>query len=265
VKTVLITGAGRGLGKAIAEEFHQHNFEVIATDFNEDLLSDFAVKENYTILSLDVSSETDVALVANKVTVAFGNIDVLISNAGVFDFYSLTEAGADRLKKIFDVNVFGLANLTKYFFPLLSKSNGRLIVISSESYKVPSLFQPYTVSKQALEKLYDGIKLELLSKGIKTVLIRPGAIGTKIIDDTINFKISSQNSMFKTEFENFVKSTKQYIGNISTPQKIARIIVKAATVKNPKPVYSINHNPIISLLSLLPKKLKTFIIVKSLK
>ncbi len=57
----------------------------------------------------------------------YGRLDVLISNAGVFDFYPVSEAGADKLKQILNVNFLGLANLTKYFLPLLSKSKGSLL------------------------------------------------------------------------------------------------------------------------------------------
>jgi NAD(P)-dependent dehydrogenase (short-subunit alcohol dehydrogenase family) len=186
-KVVLITGAGRGLGRAIAEAFYNDGFDVIATDIDLGLFSDIKDKEHFTCIKLDVTSENDVRHCAEIVSGKFGKLDVLISNAGIVDFYPVSEAGSERLKKIFDVNVFGLPDLTKYFLPLLINSSGRLIVISSESYKVPSPFQPYAVSKQALESLYKAIKIELSVKGVRSILIRPGAIKTRILDDTIPF------------------------------------------------------------------------------
>ena len=176
------------------------------------------------LLHLDVTSETSVQQCAEQLTKEADQIDILISNAAIFDFYPVSEAGSDKLKKIFDVNVFGLANLTKHFLPLLIPSKGRLIVISSESYKVPSPFQPYSVSKQALESVFEAIKIELSLKGIKSILIRPGAMQTQILDDTIHFKNFNENSLYKTEFKNFVKSVPKYIGKVSTPEDVEKTL-----------------------------------------
>ena len=264
-KLVLITGAGRGLGRAIAEAFYQDGFDVIATDIDLGLFSDIKDKEHFTCIKLDVTSESDTRHCADIVAEKFGKLDVLISNAGIVDFYPVSEAGSERLKKIFDVNVFGLPELTKYFLPLLLNSGGRLIVISSESYKVPSPFQPYAVSKQALESVYKSIKIELSLKGVRSILIRPGAIQTQLIDDTIHFSKTIENSFYKNEFSNFIDSISKYIGKISTAEDVAKVVLKAAIDKHPRRVYNINHNPLVSLLSHLPEKLKNFAIRISLK
>jgi NAD(P)-dependent dehydrogenase (short-subunit alcohol dehydrogenase family) len=196
MKNVLVTGAGRGLGRAIAKAFYLDGFSVIATDIDIRIFSDIADKERYTCIKLDVTSEMDVRRCAAYTDEKFGQIDVLVSNAGIFDFYPVSESGADHLKKLFDVNVFGLTNLSKYFLPQLLRNKGRLIVIGSESYKVPSPFQPYAVSKQALESIFKSINIELSLKGIKSILIRPGAIRTKILDDTVLFRKEMNNSRF---------------------------------------------------------------------
>lgn len=264
-KTVFITGAGRGLGKATANAFLEAGFFVIATDIDPGLLTDFSGRDNVLTLPLDVTSESETEHCAKGIEERFENLDIVISNAGIFDFYPVSEAGSEKIRKIFDVNVFALANLTKYFLPLLEKSKGRIIVISSESYKVPSPFQPYAVSKQALESVYNAIKLELTVTNVKCVLIRPGAIRTKILSDTIGFSTENGVGLFQQEFKNFVKSVPKYIGKISDPSTVAQLIRKAALAKHPKAVYSINHNPLVSLLSHLPKKLKNDVIRKSLK
>lgn len=238
---------------------------MVATDFNINLLSDLADTKNYLPLHLDVTSEESVQNCVSQVTKEIKQIDILISNAGIFDFYPVSESGAEKLKKIVDVNVLGLTNLTKYFMPLLIPNESRLIVISSESYKVPSPFQPYSVSKQMLESLYKAIKIELSLKDIKCILIRPGAMQTKILDHTINFSIPEDSSAFKNEFEGFVKSVSKYIGKISKPVDVAKVILKAGLSNHPKQVYNINHNPLVTILSHLPFKLKDFIIKKNLK
>jgi short-subunit dehydrogenase len=238
---------------------------VVATDFNFELLSDLTGKKNYLTLGLDVTSEVSVQNCVHKLSKEINQIDVLVSNAGIFSFYPVSEAGAEKLKKIIDVNVLGLTNLTKYFLPLLTVSESRLIVIGSESYKVPSPFQPYSVSKQMLESVFKAIKIELSLKGIKSILVRPGAMQTQILEDTIQFKNFNEHSQFKTEFKNFVNSVPKYIRKVSTPEDVAKVILKGGTAKHPKQVYSINHNPLVTILSGLPPRFKNFIVEKNLR
>jgi len=264
-KTVIITGAGGGLGKAISKIFHQQGFQVVETDISFVDVANPTAKDRILKIKADVASEASMKKCSLLVEKEFGGVDILISNAGVFDFYALSESGGDVLKRIFEVNFFGLANTVKYFFPLLAKSRGRLVTISSESYKIPAPFQPYAVSKQALEKLHFGIKQELMLKGISSVLIRPGAIQTHIMDETVNFKPTNPESLFRNEFKKFTESVPKYIGKIKHPDEVAKLVFKAATAKNPKRVYKINHNPWVTLLSALPKKLQDWSIMRQLK
>lgn len=264
-KRVLISGAGRGLGRAIAYAFLEAGYFVIATDIDPDLLSDLASTKNVLTFQLDVSSEEEMADCAMTIGERFGGIDVLVSNAGIFDFYPVAEAGVNKLNKLFDVNVFGLANLSKYFLPLLIKSAGRLIVISSESYKIPAPFQPYAVSKQALEAVYKSIKMELSVKNIKCVLIRPGAIQTTILETVQTFTPGDDKGLLRDEFQSFIQTVPKYMGKASEPAEVARLVLKAAKAKRPKAVYAINHHLLVSLLSYLPVRLKEFVVRKSLK
>lgn len=263
-KIVLVTGAGSGLGRAIAEAYLKNDFTVVATDINMDLFNDLKPNKGIIPVKLDVTSPEDVKHCALFIKDNYGKLDVLISNAGIFDFYPLSESGSEKLKKIFDVNVFGLTNLTKHFLSLLIKSKGRLIVISSESHKVPAPFQPYSVSKQVLEKVFNAVRLELMTKGVKSILIRPGAIQTQIMENTIKFKNPISKSVFQNEFENFLRSIPKYISKISTAEEVAQIVFIAGLKKNPKRAYHINNNPIVKILSTLPRKLQEKIVVMSL-
>jgi NAD(P)-dependent dehydrogenase (short-subunit alcohol dehydrogenase family) len=263
-KVVLVTGAAKGLGNAIATTFHNKDYTVIAADKTIEENSLSSQSEAIRLIKLDVTSEHDLMNCANFVKEKYGRLDILISNAGIFDFYPLSEAGTKKLSKIMDVNLFGLANLTKYFLPLLVSSNGRLIVIGSESYKVPAPFQPYAVSKQALESLFNAIYIELALKGIQSILIRPGAIKTNILDETLHFQKNNLETLFSKEFDKFLNAVPTYVGRVSSTQKVAQFVYKAYTAKNPKRVYSINHNPLVTLLSLLPVGIKKYILKRSL-
>jgi NAD(P)-dependent dehydrogenase (short-subunit alcohol dehydrogenase family) len=264
-KTVLITGANGGLGKAISKQFFQNGFQVVETDISFEEEINPKVQKGILNLKADVASELSMEKCANHIKNEFGGLDILVSNAGIFDFFPLSETGGDDLKKIFNVNFFGLANTVKYFLPLLAKTKGRLVTISSESYKIPAPFQPYAVSKQALEKLHFGISQELMLKGIGSVLIRPGAIQTNIMNETVNFKVKNSDSLFKNEFKKFTDSVPKYISKINPPEEVAKLVFKAATVRNPKRIYKINHNLWVTLLSALPKKMQDWSIMRQLK
>lgn len=263
-ETVLITGAAGGLGKSISLFFNQSEFNVVEADisFKEEILK---TENGIFQIKADVTSESSMEKCAELVYKQFGVVDVLISNAGIFDFFALSESGGNALMRIFDVNFFGMANTVKYFLPLLIKSKGRLVTISSESYKIPAPFQPYAISKQALEKLHFAISQELMLKGVRTVLIRPGAIQTNIMQETLNFKPKNENSLFEKEFHQFIDSIPKYIGKVNFPEEVAKLVFKAATANNPKRIYKINHNPWVSLLSVLPAKLQDWSITQQLK
>lgn len=264
-KTVLITGAGGGLGMAISKIFFQNGYQVVETDISFKEGGNPKANNGFLKIHTDVASESSLEKCADIVKKEFGGIDILISNAGVFDFFPLSNSGGDELKRIFDVNFFGLSNTIKYFLPMLAKSKGRLVTISSESYKIPAPFQPYAVSKQALEKLHFAISQELMLKAISTVLIRPGAIQTSIMDETVNFSPKNSGSLFEEEFKKFTGSVPKYIGKVNPPDEVAQLVFKAATAKKPKRVYKINHNPWVTLLSALPKRLQDWSIKRQLK
>lgn len=265
LKSVLITGASGGLGKSLTDIFLRNGFAVAAVDKHFPVLENAPNADNLMKIIADVTSEKSMEKCAAQVEKHYQNIDIIISNAGIFDFFPLSESGGDELKRIFNVNFFGLSNTVKYFLHLLDKSKGRLVTISSESYKIPAPFQPYAVSKQALEKLHFGISQELMLKGICTVLIRPGAIQTNIMDETVNFKPKDSNSLFKEEFKKFIESVPKYIGKVNHPDEVAKLVFRASTANNPKRIYKINHNPWVTLLSALPKKLQDWSIKQQLK
>jgi NAD(P)-dependent dehydrogenase (short-subunit alcohol dehydrogenase family) len=263
-KTVVITGGGRGLGKAMANIFLEKGFQVVVADIIFQS-SDSNNSPNYIEIVADVRSEQSMKQCVSAIVEKFGRVDLVISNAGIFDFYPLSEAGSEKLQQIFDVNFFGLAYVAKHFFHLLSESKGRFITISSESYKIPAPFQPYAVSKQAMEKLHFAIACEMKLKGVMSVLIRPGAMQTKIIEDTLQFKNSLYADYLDKEFTIFLKAVPKYISKVLPPELVAKQVYLASIAKNPRRTYNINHNPLVTLLSVLPSNVQDWLVAKQLK
>ena len=235
---------------------------MLASDIDKRLLDDLQDRNHVEVFEMDVTNDLEVSQTALQISRLTEKIDILVSNAGIFDFFPISEAGSEKLGRIFAVNTLALPTLTKHFLPLLE--GGRLIVISSESYKVPSPFQPYAVSKQALEAIYRAMKPELALMGIRCILIRPGAMKTQILEATLNYNVTPEGSRFRKAFDKFLSAVPKYIGRVVTPEVVARTVFKAGTVRNPRSIYHVNHNPLVSVLSALPARWQGLVVQKTL-
>jgi NAD(P)-dependent dehydrogenase (short-subunit alcohol dehydrogenase family) len=180
------------------------------------------------------------------------SIDILINNAGIFDLFPLVEDDTSRLRRVMDVNAFGPALVVNAFLGDILANRGRVVMISSESVKFPSLFQPYQVAKIALEAYSRTIRQELALKGASIIVVRPGAIKTRMHTDLGNRTNPISNSRYDAEFKKFVPETTRHTGRVTGPEIVAEKIYRAATSSRPRFVYSINNNPWLTLMSWIP-------------
>ena len=253
-KAVLITGASGGLGRATAELFLRRGFHVVGADVRAEEPNEY-LRPNYIPLTLDVTNPASIGSALDELRRKNIRISILVNIAGVFEVFPLVEDPADRLQKVMDVNTFGPARLVNAFLGDLIMNKGRVIMISSESWKFPGLFQPYQVSKIALEAYSRTIRQELALKGVSLVIIRPGAIRTSMVDSVYKMENPIGMSRFQSEFENFCTEAVRNINRVVSPDKVALLIHHACTVKRPRYIYRINHNPRLSLFSLFPDRL----------
>ncbi len=251
--TVLITGAAGGLGQAVVEKFLNEDWRVAACDIRDIKKNPNA--ENLLPLRFDVTDMKQIESVKEHIKSTLGEVDVLINAAGILDFYPLSEVPPERLKTIFNVNTFGPVAMIRAFLPLLIKSKGRVINISSESVKFTGAFQPYQPSKIALEALHKTLRQELHLKGVKMVIVRPGAIDTEMTAAVRRIENPVENSLYHREFEVFKSRAREFIDRKISPGKVAELIYKAASVKKPRYYYHINHSMRLALISKLPERL----------
>ncbi len=247
---VLVTGAAGGLGRAVVRKFLHEGWRVVAADIRDIGMGDRT--EDLLSLYLDVTDVKQIEAVKDRLATGLGRLDILVNAAGMIDFYPLSEADPGRLKKIFDVNTFGPVAMIRAFLPLLIETSGRVINISSESVKFPGAFQPYQPSKIALEALHRTLRQELYLKGVRMIAIRPGAIDTDMTTGVFAMKRPGERSLFRREFDVFAEQAKKFIGHKTSPEKVAKMIYKAATAKNPRYYYHINHSILLTFLSKMP-------------
>src|SRR5690625_4606866 len=148
---VLVTGAGKGLGRAICKRFHAGGYTVIATDRDTGLLADMDGRDRFIAMELDVTDTAQAHAVAGQVEKQCNRLDVLVNCAGIIGFFPLAEMPPDELIQHFQINTFGALRLTHACLDLLAHSKGRVVNISSESFRLRTPFQVYQSTKLALE------------------------------------------------------------------------------------------------------------------
>ncbi len=176
-KTIFITGASSGLGKASAKYFAEQGWNVAATMRTPEQETELTQYANIQIFKLDVTNPDQVKKAARDATAAFGKIDVVVNNAGMGVYGALELAKESDIDWQFSVNVRGVINVIRAFLPhFRSQKGGKFINVSSWmgiTTAVP-LGSLYNMSKFALEGLTEGLYYELAPLNISLHLIEPG-------------------------------------------------------------------------------------------
>ncbi|CAN6983128.1 unnamed protein product [Brassica oleracea var. botrytis] len=186
---VLITGCSNGgIGHALAREFSANGCRVVATSRSQSTMVDLEEDPKFFVQELDVQSEQSVSKVVSEVIDKYGQIDVLVNNAGVQCIGPLAEIPIQAMENTFNTNVFGSIRMTQAVVPhMASKRKGKIVNIGSISILAPGPWSGvYTASKAALHALTDTLRLlELRPFGIDVINIVPGGIQSNIADSAI--------------------------------------------------------------------------------
>ena len=183
-KIALVTGGSTGIGAAIATRLAEDGFQVVITGRNEKTLKTSAGQHaaiSYVIA--DVSEPEDVKKTVAYIKDKFGRLDVLVNNAGIAPSLPLEQVTLEHFDTLFNINVRGLVDMTLNALPLLKKSKGNIINISSVAGDKPMPgILIYSSTKGAVNTLTRGMARELASSGIRVNAVCPGPIETPIFD-----------------------------------------------------------------------------------
>ena len=250
MRTVLITGASSGIGRATAEHFLGHGWNVIATMRNPADAGDLADHKNALITALDV---TDPASIANAVSTGleqFGNIDALVNNAGYGAYGPLEAFSMDRIERIFDTNVIGLIAVTKAVIPHMRiQKSGAIINVSSVggqiAFPTGSL---YHGTKFAVEGFSEALFYELEPLGIRVRIVQPGMVKTNF--GGTSFDRASDENL--PEYDKTIAGTGRMFGSLANnpaePSAIAQVIWNAATDMSNRLRYRAGDDATIDLM-----------------
>jgi short-subunit dehydrogenase len=246
-KTVLITGAASGIGKATAISFVKKGYITYATDKDTTNMQDLE-KMGCRIRYIDVIIDSIMVSRVKSIEAETGGIDILVNNAGYGQNGVIEELPISKIRKQFDVNVFGLLRMTQLVLPKMrERKSGRIINVGSVGgdFTTPGA-SAYHASKWALESFTDGLRGELRQFGIEVVLIKPGGVYTNFMN-TANKLYPEQlkDSVYNDFREKFIKQSnllfdpaKNTFG-ILTAEKVANVILKSAQKRKPKTRYKI--------------------------
>lgn len=188
-RTVLITGSSRGIGRATAKKFAKEGYNVIINYYKskdkaysllEEVLSFGA---NAIVVQADVSDRKQVEEMFRRSYEKFGNIDVLVNNAGIADMTLFTDITEEQWQRIFDVNVNGMFNCCQCVLPkMISEKSGRIINIASIWGLVGASCEVhYSATKGAIISFTKALAKELGPSNILVNAIAPGAVDTDMI------------------------------------------------------------------------------------
>jgi len=264
MNAVFISGAASGLGQALMEVFESKGHLVVAADIAFATVVDLRPERNLLLLPMDVSSPGSVENGVGTLRQLGVEIDILINNAGIFDLFPLSEHDPEHKVRIIQVNALGPVRLIRALLADLVARRGMVIQVSSESVRFPGAFQPYQISKIALEAYSRSVRQELAAKGVRVVIIRPGAMSTNLFGELDKYLNPVPGSIFSKEFRNFSMGTKRFVGRITSPRRVAGKVYRISQKKRTRLVYHINNNPVLAMVSMLPQRLTDYFIVRFL-
>lgn len=240
-KVILITGASSGIGKDTALSLIKEGHVVYGVARRLEMMKDIVQAGGHAI-KMDILKERNIDDVVNQIIKEQSRVDVLINNAGYGLWGAVETISIDEAKRQFDVNIFGLAYLTKKIIPIMRKQkSGKIINMSSMGGKVYTPFGAwYHATKYALEGWSDCLRIELKSFGIDVILIEPGVIKTEFQDVMMDSTVErSIGTPYEKKLKALEKATQEmYARGIGSPAStITKLIIKAINSHNPKRRY----------------------------
>lgn len=268
-KVILITGASSGIGKVTAQQLIKEGHTVYAVARKVEKMKDLE-EQGAFVLKMDITVDSDIQNVVDKVIADQRKIDVLINNAGYAVYGAMEDTSIEDARRQFEVNLFGLARITQLVLPTMRKQqSGTIINMSSMGGKMYIPFGSwYHGTKHALEGWSDCLRTELKQFGIKVVIIEPGGIATEFDEVMLTpmMKRSGKGpySELAKKVAKGVKDTYQG-GKASSPKIIADCISKAIRAKKPKTRYRIGYmaKPAVFIRTFLGDRVWDWLIMKA--
>ncbi|WP_123028673.1 SDR family NAD(P)-dependent oxidoreductase [Mycolicibacterium stellerae] len=248
--TVLVTGAARGIGKAIVEHLASAGWDVIAgVRSQEDATAITKVDpQRVSAVILDITNAEHIAKLADALP---KRLDALVNNAGVAIGGPVETVSVDDWRNVLEVNVIGQFAVTRAVLPSLRDSGGRVLFISSVNGRIATpMLGPYSASKFALEAGCDALRAELKTWGIPVVLIEPAQTDTDMwrkADDMVLQVEAGMSAEHRELYAGHIAGMKKFMPTArkmaSPTTKVVAVVEEALTARRPKARYVVGLLP----------------------
>ena len=243
-RVAVVTGGSSGIGEKTALRLQTAGFTTYAVARRVDRMQPLG-RAGVTTFAMDVTDDASMVAGIERIVEEQGRIDVLVNNAGYGSYGAVEDVPIEEARRQFEVNVFGLARLTQLVTPTMrAQGSGRIVNISSIGGK---FYEPlgawYHATKFAVEGFSDSLRVELAPYGIEVVIVEPGPILTE-------WNAISRESLVETSrggaYEERAEAVRRRMEKadgrgVSSPDVVARKIVKAATVAHPRARYPVGR------------------------
>lgn len=258
MKDILITGAYGGMGRAATALLRAQGFRVFALDRKVG-----EPQENIIPIEADITQEDAVNTAMEMVRQYTDNLFAIVHFAGVYMLDSLVEMETVKFRRIFEINLYGAYLINKAFLPLL-KSDSRILITTSELAPLDPLpfTGVYAVSKAALDKYAYSLRMEMQLLGVHVSVLRAGAVDTGMLGASTDAldRFCETTTHYTCNADRFKRIVNRVEARCVPPEKIAKKAAKILKKRNPAFAYSINRNPLLLLLNILPKWLQLWAI-----
>lgn len=263
---VLITGASTGIGEATALRLAGAGFRVFAGVRKAEDGERLREAGISVIHPLDVTNGDDIAAARTRVEAELGGepLRAIVNNAGIGIGGPLEALDLEDFRRTIEVNTTGQLAVTKAFLPMLRRSQGRIVNMTSIGGRVAQPFAgPYVASKFALEAVTDVLRIELLGWNIDVIAIEPGTIATPIWEkssqeaDKVLAKLSPElRDLYGKRLAKMSKVLERQTKRGAPPEKVAETVEKALTASRPRTRYLVGDAYVLlALKTLLPTRL----------
>ncbi|HTP01857.1 MAG TPA: SDR family oxidoreductase [Anaerolineales bacterium] len=273
-RSVVVTGASTGIGRACALHIDRLGWRVFAGVRKESDAASLRAEASARLIPvlLDVTEAASIQSASQVVSSALGEAGLsgLVNNAGIPYGGPVEYLDLDEVRRLFEVNFFGVIAVTQALLPLLRKCRGRIVNMSSISGMVASPFvSPYSCSKFALEALTDSLRVELRPWHIQVSSVQPGAIETPIwdkagsvLDDIVGTAPRAALDLYGGAIRGMRPTFETH--GISTAE-VSEAVAHALTSAHPKTRYRIGvEGAVVRLFRWLPDRLRDRILASRL-
>lgn len=221
-KVVVITGAGSGIGRALATSFAKSGAKLALNDFKASTLNETCAlvkKEGAEIFetSFDVSSKESVSKFAAEVVKHFGHVDIVVNNAGIgLGDYTVHEVDLNLFERVMNINFYGVLYGSHYFIPHLLKQQEAALVNISSVFGLTGIGRSsaYCSSKFAVYGLNQCLWNEHADTNLTVHSVHPGGINTNITQNSLDYHSSGDTAMHDAFQKEFLKLTPDYAASV---------------------------------------------------